>query len=616
MTQKDFQPAPDALLRAGEEAALGAGARKENPVLYLHLIGLLFVVSGLTINPLKITKAFFSDEAVYYTMAYSFAYDHDMVFAKEDLLRSYKEIADGPRGIILKINERDHNLVFGKAFLYSLIAAPFVRVCGTNGFSVLHGLLLWLNLLCGYRFCSSFMRPRWATLFSTLYFLANASLIYLLWMTPEYFNMSLVCYAFFFFMTARRSLSKDAKEEHTVIWPYLLSAFFFALATYSKPTNALLALPPGLWMFLRGRWPAALLTLAVYILVTLGLFGANVWFTGQWNYQTGHRFVFYDHFPHERPGASPFASFKNKKEIVSLKRPPFYLMAFLENWEYFFFGRFSGFAVYFFPLFFGMLYFWFVPKNSLSLAAYIAGWIGVLTYMIGIPWNYFGGSGTLGNRYLMNAFSIFLFAIPAQPSRRCFAVAFCCSLLFTSAFLFSPVLSSYDSSFHQKNAIFNWLPVEKTLVGDLPNTDPRSSRIAFDQPPGYFVYFVDDNIYFRETFENQTGFWVKGGRSAQIVLRTLDPVTHVHLKIKSLQPNRVTVSAGGGLETIDLKKPVVYERDVRLSRPFPYDRESFGVTYIYIVTIQSESGAISTIGNPEERYLGCFVRIDLPAGGQ
>ncbi|HET6267121.1 MAG TPA: hypothetical protein VFG11_05330, partial [Acidobacteriota bacterium] len=58
----------------------------DRPVILLHLVGFLFFAAALCINPLKITRAFFSDEAVYYTMAYSFVNDHDMEFQREDLI--------------------------------------------------------------------------------------------------------------------------------------------------------------------------------------------------------------------------------------------------------------------------------------------------------------------------------------------------------------------------------------------------------------------------------------------------------------------------------------------------------------------------------------------------
>jgi hypothetical protein len=592
-----------------------ANKRTFSPILLIHLAGLLFFAGALSINPLKITRAFFSDEAVYYTMAYSFAYDSDMEFRSEDLVRVYEEFAAGPQGIVLKLNERDNTIVFGKAFLYSFAAAPFVLLFKTNGFLVFHALLLWLNLLCAYRFCSSFMQPRLAALFSFFYFLANASLVYLFWMTPEYFNMSLICFAFFFFVSSETLQSKMKVLNSP--YSYVLSAFFFALATYSKPTNALLIIPLGIWLLIRKKILMAMIVLSVYVLFTVALLGCNVYFTGDWNYQGGKRAVFYNHFPYERPGGSPFAPFKAKREVnVNLKtyRPPFYKEAFFKNWGYFFFGRYSGLAIYFFPMFFVLIYFIFSKKHSLSTAVYAAGWLGIITYMVGIPWNYFGGSGTIGNRYLLNAFPVLLYAIAQEPSRKWIAGGLASSLLYTSVFLATPIMSSFDNSFHQRNYLFRLLPVEMTLLADLPfNTNRRAVRVTFDPKPSYFIYFADNKTYFQEQFEHYLGFWVQGGRTAEMVLRTFERVSKMRLRVKSMEPNNVvTVETGNDVVEIQLKQPFFYEGEVQLPDPLPYDRDNKGATYLYHIKIHSQKGMISTEDKMSERYLGAFVRIELP----
>ena len=41
-------------------------------------------------------------------------------------------------------------LYYSKAFIYPLVAAPFVFVAGTNGFLILHALLLGLDLFVAY----------------------------------------------------------------------------------------------------------------------------------------------------------------------------------------------------------------------------------------------------------------------------------------------------------------------------------------------------------------------------------------------------------------------------------------------------------------------------------
>jgi hypothetical protein len=592
-----------------------APGKKLPALIMIHFIGLLFLAAGISLNPLKITRAFFSDESVYYTMAYSFAYDNDMAFQQRDLVRVYREFAAGPQGIVLKLNERDENIVFGKAYLYSLVASPFVRFFGTNGFFIFHALLFWLNLLCGYRYCRSIMQPRTAVLFSCFYFLMNASVVYLFWMTPEYFNMSLICFGFFFLIAAERLQSSS--RFFSAPYNYCIAAVFFGLATFSKPTNALLVIPAGIWLLAQRKILTAAFTLSIFVLTTILLFAVNIYLTGEWNYQGGRRSIFYDHFPYDRAGASPFGPFK-KKRIVEVKpqdfRPPFYWKSFGYNWGYFFFGRFSGLAIYFFPMFFALIYYLVSKKARFSLVVYSAGWIGVLTYMVGIPWNYFGGSGTIGNRYLMNAFPIFLFAIGREPSKRTMLIACGASLMFTSAFLFTPVISSFDNSFHQKQSLFRKLPLERTLLSDLPiNTNLRARRVAFDDPATYFLYFMDDNTYYKEAFEHQYGFWVQGEREAEIVMRTWQPVSRLSVRVKSLQPgNRISIQVNGNRKEILSRESVFYEGELRMPAPLPYDRDGTGATYLYDIKIQSSSGIISRIETGEERYLGAFVHFELP----
>lgn len=590
--------------------------REFNWKLLIHLAGILFVAAALCINPLKITRAFFSDESVYYTMAYSFAKDGDMEFQQNDLIRVYREFAAGPQGIVLKVNERDGTIVFGKAFLYSLIAAPFVLVFGTNGFLFLHAVLLWLNLLCGYRFAVAFMQPRVAALFSFFYFLANASLVYLFWMTPEYFNMSLICFALFFF-TADERLKSDFKLFHSP-FNFILAAIFFAMATYSKLTNAALIVPLGIWMLYRKKTVPALITLAIYTGVTALLFGMNFYMTGDLNYQEGKsRAIFYDTFPYSRAGASPFAAFKQKREVsvgLGSYRPPFIVNAFIHNWGYFFFGRSSGLAIYFFPMYFCLIYYLFSKKDSLSTAVFLCGWTGILTYMVGIPWNYFGGSGTIGNRYLMNSFAVMLFCIVQQPSARALTPAFAASFLFTSTFLFTPVFSSFDNAFHQKHSFFQRLPLERTLLADLPfNTTRAATRVAFDDHPTYLLYFTNGETYQKEAFEHRYGFWVKGDRTAEVVMRTFQPATRLKLLLRPARPGmHVSIEAGNNSSRIQLKEPLFYQGEMSLPAALPYDRDGTGQTYLYKIKITAESGSISTLGTAGERYLGVFVRFELP----
>ena len=122
------------------------------------------------------------DEATYYSLAHSLARDGDFTFERKDLVRVWDEFPGGPEGIFLKrgktirlqrsrsvpvrprVKRNDPvrtRLYYGKSFIYPLVAAPFVFVSGTNGFLVLHALLLALDLFVVYLFITARGSPPW-----------------------------------------------------------------------------------------------------------------------------------------------------------------------------------------------------------------------------------------------------------------------------------------------------------------------------------------------------------------------------------------------------------------------------------------------------------------------
>ena len=87
---------------------------------------------------------------------------------------------------------------YGKSFIYPLFAAPFVRLFGTNGFLVLHALLLALVAVCGYLFLHARISAAGSRRCSPAAFvMASVVPVYFVWITPELFNFSLAFLAYF-----------------------------------------------------------------------------------------------------------------------------------------------------------------------------------------------------------------------------------------------------------------------------------------------------------------------------------------------------------------------------------------------------------------------------------
>ena len=69
---------------------------------------------------------------------------------------------------------RTDRLYFGKALIYPIVAAPFVRAFGLNGLLLLNVVLLAVAALCAYLFLAARSSPVGAALFTTAFFGASA----------------------------------------------------------------------------------------------------------------------------------------------------------------------------------------------------------------------------------------------------------------------------------------------------------------------------------------------------------------------------------------------------------------------------------------------------------
>ncbi len=76
-------------------------------------------------------------------------------------------------------------LYFAKSFLYPLFAAPFIWLAGTNGFLVLHVLVVLATFLCAYAFLAARSQPVAALLFAGAFVFVSVVPVYLVWLTPD-----------------------------------------------------------------------------------------------------------------------------------------------------------------------------------------------------------------------------------------------------------------------------------------------------------------------------------------------------------------------------------------------------------------------------------------------
>ncbi len=614
------------------------------------------LISGATLAldlPRASRGEVWGDGATYHAMAWSLALDFDLRFEERDLERIRREYPSGPQGLFLKrssggltidgrggfpwlrrVRPDEGRLYYAKAFAHPLAAAPLVAFFGTRGLTLANGLLLSAALWLGF----AILRGRGLTPAASLatsvgFLLLTIVPLYLVWPTPEVFGLALVA-------------------SGLAAWAAglpLVSAVLFGVAGYVKPPNLLMAAPLGLDPLLPragARWIAsglrrgAVETLrrgAVLAIAAGSLYALNAAFTGELNYQGGERKTFYGRFPFDATGASfddagiwmttnqvgPLVAGRDDAAVTEASGPardPGEIReSFLLNLGYFWVGRFGGVLAYFFPALCALgLFLLGGPRERagwLALAAIVASW---LAYVWVIPDNWYGGGGTVGNRYFLAVLPGFLFLVPRRRGVVVGVAAVAAAAVFLAPILWSPVSHSLRPGAHALQPAFRALPAELTMLNDLSVfTEPWRKKRPFGftgdasrhaDPDAYFLYFMDDGAWGREEWAGRPGFWLRGGASAEIVVRAFDlaPVERVVLRVKG-GPRGDQVTARRGFRSARVSVGPGEERDLELEvgRGVRYYD-----TYLHVLRLESRRGAAL----PDGRVVGAFVEVRLVMG--
>jgi len=593
------------------------------------MTGLVLVAVAATDLPVVSDGRFWSDGATYHAMAASLAWDGDVAFEREDLARVRALYPGGPQGVFLKrvATGGGTRLVYAKSLAYPAAAAPFVRLFGTDRGLLLTGaiafsLALWLG-------CAELRRrsgPLAALAGTLAVFAAGVTPAYLFWPTPELFNLGLITAGLVAWARGRS----------------LLSGVLLGIAAYSKPTNLLLALPLVLDPLLSrsgGAFARLVESLrravAVAGVAALG-FGVNALATGELNYQGGERKTFYDRYPFD-PGATfdsagvwmttdhlgPLVVGRDEEkrsERLAPPRPATELRrSFALNLGYFWGGRFGGALTYFPGAVLAALLFILVgPRRRegwLALLSLVVSW---LVYITQIPDNWYGGAGTLGNRYFVNLLPLALLLVPRGREVLAAGAGALVTVALLAPILASPVHHARVPGEHALDPAFRRLPAELTMLGDLSVfTDVWRKRRPYNapggdvarhrpgDPPAYFLWFLDDGTWGQESSFGEEGFWLRGGETAEVVLQTLAPPARIRIRITS-GPAGDIVTVRLGRERQRLVLPPLRAHEVVLLPRAP--TLGYYGTGLHRLRFGSRYGAPT---ERDPRRLGSFVRIVL-----
>jgi hypothetical protein len=554
-------------------------------------VAAMLLIAASVDLPDIVEHRFWSDGATYYAMALSLAEDRDLRYEARDVLRVRREFGSGPEGIFLKrssgglalsqgfpwlrrIGADEPRIYYAKAFAYPLAIVPFVRVFGTDGMLVGNAFFLGLAYVCSYAMARRRAAPAAALALATAVLFGCVTPIYVFWLQPEVFNLAMIAGGLLAWLRG---------------WP-LVSALLLGVATYSKPTHLFLALPLGLQPLLVRGGAAFLSGLRESIrrglvlgAVTASFWGANVLITGEWNYQGGERKTFYEEFPFETPGVTfgnsgiwmttnqlgPVVE-GDDTELLRGEGVPLageeLRQAFLHNLGYFWYGRYGGALPYFFPVVLAaLLFLWPGPRDApgwLALASLAVSWI---FYIWLIPANWYGGGGTVGNRYFVSLVPLAFLLTPRGREWVVSMLGLAVSLVFVGPILAAPIEHSIHPDRHALRAPFKLLPAELTMLNDLSaNIASHRKKIPFGDmgdlgknwpadPKAYWLYFPDDGTYGKDVGDGRECVRARPGERAELLLRALEPVKQMSFAVSGgAAGDRLEVRVDGTAQQLEL----------------------------------------------------------------
>ncbi len=576
-------------------------------------------VRRTTVDPTA-TPGFQSDEATYYLIGQSLVHDLDLEYRAEDIQRTRAEFPLGPSGVFLKRGSVDgqpdpapDRLFFGKSFVYPLFAAPFVAVFGTNGFYLFNALLLTLGVWLAYVFLSARSSPAVSAVLAAGFFIPTVVPVYWSWIAPELFNCIVGLAAYFCWLYKFVTPEGGSRRASWLRGPWsdVVAAVLIGILAFSKPTNALLGAPIGAWLLWHREWRTAGLVAAAFTL-TAGLWwGANTVISGEWNYQGGERTTCYGQYPFEQPGQG-LEVCDPRSTSEALTDVWFDSQMFWSNLRanlgYFVVGRYGGVLPYFFPLMFATIALALSGRRQRSWQwlVFASVLFQGLFFIVTQPYSYFGGGGSVGNRYLMGGYGIAVFVLPPLRSMTAAIMPWVIGGLFVAPMIVSP----FDTSMRPGDRAFSGplrlLPPELTNYNDLPVTTEGALMVRpFGRDPRFQLMYLDKNSYLQEA--DGVSFWTRGESRAQLLVRTNEQERRLEIGLEAgpYLPVNVDVDLNGERQRVSLAPSQRTVVQFALPPGFPYKK--FGnVSYIWKLAIATDSGFVPAErdGGTDTRYLG------------
>lgn len=422
------------------------------------------------------------DEGTYVAMAASLARDHDLVFDQVD--RDWAETREREAGATVILQRTGAGLTYSKPVVYPLLAAPFYALFGEPGLIVLNGVALLAALIFGWLLLSKRGSGELSALTLLSFIGCGALLPYLLWRVSDLLQFSLV-------LVALTLVCHGLRRKNGPLWPLWAAALgggALGLATVMRLPNAALAAAAVAACLLAGRWKRGAAVAGAAVLAFAAATLCGLWLTGSANPYKAERTSFNSEIGYptgagaeralERFDVAPATQSATWRPATDSTRSLYSLL-------YFLIGRHSGLLIYFpMALLLGYRLLRHADRTGLAL---LGGVVAIAVfYLLWLPFNYFGGSTFVGNRYFLTSYAALLVAAPGLPSGRQLVPAW----LIAASIGLSALYSIEDSrqldpmsQSHAYSGLFRFLPYESTAL----EIDGQRDRYW----AGDFVRFID-----------------------------------------------------------------------------------------------------------------------------
>lgn len=378
-------------------------------------LAIMIAIAGYLSSPPLSERRLFSDQGSHIAAALSIWYDHDLEYTLGDLERFRKAMpaVPGPQGAFLKVGTNGH-LYYAKPFLYAFITSPFVAIFGLVGFFIFNELCFMTIGIVAIGVLINHFGQLNALLITIGLLLFSPFIAWTPVAHPDLFIAALIVVGGFLLL----------KQDYSSAWR-AIGAMLLGLVIYEKPPFILLVVP----MFIVLYNTISMRLFAIFVTTTYFAWqlpsAINILQDGNIIAYEGLRFYVrgtLGSFPLEKGWPGP----PHENLLDHIFTASTFINAVTSNWILMpskfadaLFGRQTGVILYF-P--FALI--------LLGMTLYRVSWrgtiivLGLLTYLI-IEWmvfptNGYGGAGSYGPRYTMQAIGVILPALllPARNRLR------------------------------------------------------------------------------------------------------------------------------------------------------------------------------------------------------